>query len=627
MKIGDQDFNLEFQRNYKLLLRYLFVVAALLVILLLSYSNSFNCSWHFDDHINIVKNVNIQIKQFTWENVKKIFYGIEGIENTGRIARPVSYLSFALNYYFGGLNIFGYHLINFLIHFFSSLFLFLFIINTLRLPLLKERYEKHAYSIALLATVFWAINPVHVTSITYIVQRMTSMAALFYIMSMYFYLKFRTSGEKYKSFLFILLCLLFSLLALGTKENTAMLPASIFLYDLFLIQGLTKGNIKKNLKIIIVPLIILITAGLLFYDFSSIFKDYELRPFTMKERLLTEPRVILFYISLLFYPLTSRLTLIHDIQISKGLFDPWTTFAAIIIILIIIILALVKARRWPLLSYCVLFFFLNHVIEGSFLPLELIYEHRNYLPSMLIFVPVVILLINSLKYFSQRKIMFYFLAAAVSLIIIIQGVAVYIQNDVMKDEISLWSDNVEKSPRVHHSRQCLAVALLVAGRLPEALKELEEAKKSYLSANIAKRSITYGALGEYYYITRNDKKAFEYFDKSIKLYPSHPQMPLSYDRMAILLMWKGQLDKAEEMARKAISLQPYVAEYYLTYSAILIKKRQPKAAIKNANKALMLDPDLTNAYNFIADAFKLEKNKKAELHFRKLGAAKSSKCP
>jgi predicted Zn-dependent protease len=97
--------------------------------------------------------------------------------------------------------------------------------------------------------------------------------------------------------------------------------------------------------------------------------------------------------------------------------------------------------------------------------------------------------------------------------------------------------------------------------------------------------------------------------------------------MAILLMWKGQLDKAEEMARKAISLQPYVAEYYLTYSAILIKKRQPKAAIKNANKALMLDPDLTNAYNFIADAFKLEKNKKAELHFRKLGAAKSSKCP
>jgi tetratricopeptide (TPR) repeat protein len=246
---------------------------------------------------------------------------------------------------------------------------------------------------------------------------------------------------------------------------------------------------------------------------------------------------------------------------------------------------------------------------------------------MLIFVPVVILFINSLEYFSQRKFMFYFLAAAVSVIIIIQGVAVYIQNDVMRDEISFWSDNVEKSPRVHHSRQSLAVALLVAGRFPEALKEFEEAKESYLSANIAKRSITYGALGEYYYITRDDKKAFEYFDKSIKLYPSQSQIPLSYDRMATLLMWKGQLDKAEEMSRKAISLQPYFAEYYLTYSAILITKRQPEAAIKSANKALMLDNDLTCAYNYIADAFNLKKNKRAELHFRKLGSTKNSKCP
>ena len=71
----------------------------------------------------------------------------------------------------------------------------------------------------------------------------------------------------------------------------------------------------------------------MFYDFSSVLKEYDFRPFTMTERLLTQPRVILFYISLLFYPLTSRLTLIHDVEISKSLIDPWTTLAAIIIII------------------------------------------------------------------------------------------------------------------------------------------------------------------------------------------------------------------------------------------------------------------------------------------------------
>ena len=108
-----------------------------------------------------------------------------------RWQRPVSYFTFAMNYYFDGLDVFGYHVVNFFIHYIASVFLFLFIYNTLKLPVLEGRYERHAYSIALLATLFWAINPVQVMAVTYIVQRMASMAAMFYIMAMYFYLKGR----------------------------------------------------------------------------------------------------------------------------------------------------------------------------------------------------------------------------------------------------------------------------------------------------------------------------------------------------------------------------------------------------------------------------------------------------
>lgn len=592
--------------------RYLFTFSSLFIILLLSYSNSFNCSWHFDDYINITENPNIQIKHFTPDNIKKISLSILG---TGKIYRPVAYLSYALNYYLDGLNVFGYHLLNFFIHFLSSIFVFLFIYNTLKLPLLKERYEKHSYAIALLSTIFWAVNPVHVTAVTYIVQRMASMAGLFFIMSMYFYLKFRISSSSFLKYAHLLACFASAILSIGTKENSVMLPACIYLYDWFLIQGLTADNIRKNIKIAVLPVLILIAVIAFFSDFSYVIGGYEIRPFTMKERLLTEPRVILFYISLLFYPLTSRLTLVHDIQISKSLTDPWTTLAAIITILLIVSIALMKARKWPLLSFCVLFFFLNHLIEGSFLSLELIFEHRNYIPSMLLFVPVSVGLVTALEYFSKRKLILYLLAMSIIIVIIVQSVAVSIRNNIMHDEISFWSDNVKKSPRLHHPRQCLGVALLISGRLPEAFEELNKALNSYESGNINKKSLTYGAIGEYYFIKGEDDNALKYYSKSVVGYPLGAKQALSFDRMANIMMRKGDLAEAEKLAQKAIELKPYDAGFYQTYSAILNKKNQPDDAIKQARIALKLDPESYLAYIFLADAYRIKNDKKAADHY------------
>jgi len=595
-------------------MRYVFTCVALLIVLSLSYGNSFDCSWHFDDEDNITQNRNIRLEPFTWDHIQKISHGFR---DEGKISRPVAYISFAVNYFFGGLNVFGYHLINFLIHYFSSVFLFLFIFNTLKLPLLKEKYEKHAYSIALLSTMFWAISPVHVTAITYIVQRMASMAGLFYIMSMYFYLKFRTSPSAIK-YIHIVSCLIFAALAVGTKENAVMLPLSIFLYDLFIIQGLTKDNIKKNIKIVVIPLIIIIAIGFLFVDATSILNGYGIRPFTMKERLLTEPRIILFYISLLFYPLTSRLTFLHDIEISKSLLDPWTTLVAILLILFILTISLVKAKKWPLFAYCIVFFFINHIVEGSFISLELIYEHRNYVPSMLLFVPLAVGLVNCLEYFLHRKVIFYLLATAITLLIIVLSVAVYMQNNIMRNELSLWSDNVRKSPFLHGPHQNLAVAFLRSGRFHEALDELEKAHKSFNSANIVNKDTTYRTLGDYYYITGHDDKALEYYKKSIVSYWTNSKTAYAFNRIAVILIKKGKLSEAERMIKEAIDITPSEAMFYETYSEILNKNNQPEAAIKQAQKALRLNPDSFLAYRHIAGAYKIKNNKKSEQHFLKI---------
>ncbi|MGZ3648283.1 MAG: hypothetical protein ACXU9G_04540, partial [Syntrophales bacterium] len=207
----------------------------------------------------------------------------------GDLTRPVSYLSLAINYYFGGLETFGYHLINFIVHYVTAIFLFLFILDTLRLPLLKDRYGEKAYAISALATVFWAINPVQVLAVSYVVQRMASMAGMFYVAAMYFYLKGRTAEGIRKRAIFFFCCAVAALLAFGSKETAAMLPVSLFIYDLFLIQGAERDVVRKNLKFAFIPFAVVIILANSYLDLSSILDDYRIRSYTLTERLLTEP--------------------------------------------------------------------------------------------------------------------------------------------------------------------------------------------------------------------------------------------------------------------------------------------------------------------------------------------------
>ncbi len=305
-----------FPGHKKICVRFYYSFVSLIII----YGNSFHCEFHFDDFPNIVDNPNVHLKSLSWENIKKSFYGT--YYNQEKILRPFSFLTLALNYYVGGDNVFGYHVVNFAIHYVASVFLFLFIYNTLKLPLIRGEYEKSAYAIALLAVFLWATHPMQLTAVTYIVQRMASLAGMFYIMAMYFYLKARISDNRNKKIKFLTLCGIAALLAYASKQNAAMLPVSLFLYDLFLIQGVTKEKLRRNLRVMLVSVLIFVLAGVLYTDFPSLLNLYKERPFNLTERLLTEPRVILFYMTLLFYPVDSRLTLLHDIEISKTVFTP-----------------------------------------------------------------------------------------------------------------------------------------------------------------------------------------------------------------------------------------------------------------------------------------------------------------
>ena len=610
----DSDFKLSTRCQFPDGNRYIFVLITLFVFLLIIYGNSFHGEWHFDDKLNILQNANVHLKDLSWSDINDTFYF------RGRFLRPVSYFSFALNYYFGGLNVFGYHLVNLVIHYISAIFLFLFIYNTLKLPILRDRYGADAYSISLLSTFIWAISPVQVLAVSYIVQRMASMAGMFYIMAMYFYLKGRISDDLWKGLAFFVLCALSALLSFGCKQNTAMLPVSLFLFDFFLIQGVTGETIKKNMKIAVIPLLILFALGAFYTNISSITAGYNDRPFTLAERLLTEPRVIIFYISLLLYPVHSHFTLLHDIYISRSLFNPWTTLPAILLIALIVGYAIYAARKRPLISFCIIFFFLNHLIESSIIPLELIYEHRNYIPSMLFFVPVAILILKALDYLSYRKYIQIFLVLGVAFLLYDMGHTVHARNEILKTDLSLWTDNVNKYPDLSRPHNNLGCVYFNKGLRFETFQEFNKATQLNRYMKLGNAAVFHFNFGQFFQTIRRDDLALAQFKKAFSIRPDYA--PALFG-IAMVELKKGSTEEAYVHTIKALEINPHSARQHRLLSLILLRLGRLEAALKESQETLELNSEDTLPVAVIAEVFRRKGENKKAIHYWKTFLEKS----
>jgi protein O-mannosyl-transferase len=591
--------------------KYLFTFISLFIVLISIYSNSFYGEWHFDDFANIAENPSIQMKSFSWHEIKHCIYGIEHT----RPSRPLSYLSFALNYQFGGLDVFGFHAVNFIIHYLAAVFLFLFIFNTLKLSRIKHQYENIAYPVALLATFFWAIHPIWVTSVTYIVQRMASMAGLFYIMSMYFYLKARTSEKQSYSILFFSLCFTAGLAAVLTKENAVMLPVSILLFDLFLIQGFTKENIKKIVKISVLPSLFILIIGLIYTGgFSNAFGGFEIRDFSMTQRLLTEPRVILFYLSLLFYPISSRLTLLYDIETSRSLLQPWTTIPSILLILFMISFAFYIARKRPLISFCIIFYFLNHLIEGSFLNLELIYEHRNYLPSMLLFVPFAEFIIYVIDFFSYNKFIQIIVALGIAIILFGEGDITYNRNKIVSDDFLLWLDNINKSPRLSRPHANMGRIYYNYNEEEKARHEYEKAMNLNNFGSIHILAIQECNLGLLYFEKMQDDQAMDYFRKSSQILPEYIQNNI---HIAKIKLRHNEIKEAKQIIQDKLKKYPDDSGLLEIYSFILLKDGRIDEAQLFARKCLAKNSNSLFAFKIMAETCRLKNNYTASIYYWK----------
>jgi hypothetical protein len=374
---------------------HLIAVGLIVGLALLVYSNTFSVPFHFDDQINVINNPNIQIKQFSWDGLERL------VKNTYKESiRVFSLFTLALNYYFGGFNVFGYHVVNLIIHIASGVFLYGFLLLTFNLPSLKEKYGSISYKVALFTSLIFVTHPIQTQSVTYIVQRMSSMAGMFYLLSLILYIKGRLSFGRTRLFYFGGMVLSY-LLGVFSKENAAILPIFIVLYEFYFFQNFDlspKG--KKILFSLVGGLLILVVFGFIIWGqryMDVIEEGYKFRTFTIWERVLTQFRVVLYYVTLLIYPHPSRLNLDYDFPISKTIFDPPTTLISILIVAGLIGYSIWTAKKRPIFSFCILWYFGNLVIESSIFPLEMVFEHRLYLPSVGPFILFSLLMVRGIE--------------------------------------------------------------------------------------------------------------------------------------------------------------------------------------------------------------------------------------
>jgi hypothetical protein len=382
--------------------RFRHMVAAGLIIgvALVAYSNTFSAPFHFDDRPNILENPDVQIKVLTWDRVEQL------IKNTYKVSiRVFSYFTLALNYYLGGVNVFGYHLVNFIIHVASGIFLYWFLMLTFNLPHLKEKYGGISYRVALFGSLIFIAHPIQTQSVTYIVQRMASMAGMFYLLTMVLYIKGRLVSGRVK-YVYFLGMVLSYLLGVFSKENVAILPLFVVLYEFYFFQNLDLSPRGKRILMLLGGVLLgLLAFGFILWGKRYIeltIADYQYRTFTLSERVLTQFRVVLYYVTLLIYPHPSRLNLDYDFPISKTIFDPPTTILSILVIAGLIGYSLWVAKKRPVLSFFILWYFGNLVIESSIFGLEMVYEHRLYLPSVGPFVLFSLFLVRGIDQLKRR---------------------------------------------------------------------------------------------------------------------------------------------------------------------------------------------------------------------------------
>lgn len=360
----------------------------LVLVTILIYLPGLNGDFEFDDGPNILDNTAIKIETLSRDSI--LSAALSG--KSGSLGRSVSMLSFAGNYYFTQFEPFFFKLTNVLVHIFAGFGIYVFI-RQLTLAIDKcanmQRRLMHAHVVALTTAGIWLVHPLNVTSVLYVVQRMTSLAALFtfWALALYVFGRRKTLEAHHAAGFLLILAGLGPVtgLALMSKENGALAPYLMLCIELVVFRFVSP---HKGIRFFLYALflaMVLIPTGAVILNFDRlaayVANGYTQREFSLTDRLLTQPQVLMFYLRLLLLPNAGVMGIYHDdFPVSNSLAESFNTLFSIGAIFALFVAGILAIRRAPALAVGILWFFVGHSMESTFLALEMVHEHRNYLP-------------------------------------------------------------------------------------------------------------------------------------------------------------------------------------------------------------------------------------------------------
>lgn len=413
-----------------------------LLLTFLIYSKGITGIFLFDD-IHNLETLNTYGGVTNYESLKHFVFS----NTSGPTGRPVSMLSFLINDQYWPGSAMSYKTTNILLHIFCGALVFYLIYSFSKICNLPEKNSQY---IGLSGMGLWLLHPLNVSTTLYVIQRMTILMSIFSLLAIIFYLHLRKIdiGHQWKKATSLTICILFfSMLSVLSKENGVLLLLYILVIDFTILNNSSKSNFHKywHLIFIILPLIIICVYFILTWD--TTYEKFSNRNFTVFERLLTESRILVLYLAQIVFPRTSGTGLFHDdIDISTGLFSPLTTITSIFLICLLLYSAFKLRKRQPVYSFGVLWFFSAHALESTFLPLELYFEHRNYM-AMIGPIVVVVYYLYHASLLVKKKTMKQALNAFPIVLIILFGAVTYQSTVLWGKPLSLFSIWAYESPK------------------------------------------------------------------------------------------------------------------------------------------------------------------------------------
>ncbi len=550
----------------------LFLMVILCFFGILVYSNSFNSPFHFDGTHQIVDNPDIR-----------------ELSDLGTISkhpsRFITYFTLALNYHFHQLNVFGYHVLNLIIHLGSAMMVFWLTLITLSTsPLKDNKIARHSNLIAFFAALIFVVHPVQIQAVTYIIQRATSLVSFFYISSLCFYAKFRLSQINNSSFrnrlLYLLGFLMAAILGMLTKELIVTLPLMIILYEVCFLR--IKDYFKLKYFVVLAILLAIIYFTILFprfKSFSSLEEALGARvTVTPVQYILTQFRVLVTYIRLFFIPVNQ--TLLYEYPVIKTISEP-SVLGSIFFIFLILFFAFKLYPKYRLVSFGVFWFFFALSQEFTIMPVyfffmqysrEIIYEERLYLPMVGCSIFLVSAIYYTVGHKNIKRMIIILLIMATS-----YAILTYNRNLVWKDEFTLWDDTVRKSPgkaRPYNNRGLINAQ---RGKHEEAIADFNKA----LELNPNYFHIYYNR-GLAYHESGNLDRAISDYNMSLKTSPGFWR---AHFNRGNLYQRKGNLDYAISDYNKTIEANPGHAAVYYNRAVAYFGKGEYNKAWEDLHKA------------------------------------------